>query len=88
MAERGQLIRVRERAVQELGRLLGSPAERVTGLHRSEAGWTANVEVLELHRVPETSDVLADYEVDLTREGEILGYRRTRRYLRSEAEGS
>jgi hypothetical protein len=84
MNDQSQLGRIGERAAHQLAGLLGAPPERVTSLHKSEHGWSANIEVLETHRVPETTDVLADYEVDLTTQGEIVGYRRARRYLRCE----
>lgn len=80
------LRQVGARAVEELAHLLGATAERVTELRKSDQGYSATIEVVEFQRVPETTDVLADYQVDLTPEGEVLGYRRTRRYLRVEAE--
>lgn len=81
------LREVERRALFELARLIGAPAERVIELHKSDQGWAAMIEVLEMSRVPETSDILADYEVELTARGSVLGFRRTRRYLRAEVEG-
>ena len=40
------------------------------------------MELLELSRVPETDDVLGSYEVEFDENGELLGYRRLRRYAR------
>jgi hypothetical protein len=40
------------------------------------------VEVLETRRIPDTADVLAEYEIDADEHGRLLGYRRTRRYAR------
>ena len=88
MTEPRQLREIGERAAQELAHLLHAPAERVTGLRRVEHGWSAVIEVLEMSRVPETADIMADYEVDLTAKGTVVGFRRTRRYLRSDVEGS
>jgi hypothetical protein len=62
--------------------LTGKPAESVTGLERADDGWTVEVEVLELERIPSTTDVLATYQVSLDDDGELLGCRRVRRYLR------
>ena len=45
-------------------------------------GWRVAVEVLELERIPSTTDVMATYEVRLDDEGELQGYRRVHRYLR------
>ena len=74
------------KALEQLSELVGAPVERLTGLHRSDDGWSATVEVLELSRVPQTSDVLASYEVELGTDGVLKGFRRSRRYHRSEVE--
>jgi hypothetical protein len=62
--------------------LTGKMPESVTGLERTDEGWQVDVEVLELERIPSTTDVLATYRVDLGDDGEVAGYRRVRRYLR------
>ena len=69
-------------ALRELSELTGKDAEGVTGLERTDEGWTVNVEVVELRRVPETTDVLALYEVTTDSHGDMKGYRRLRRYVR------
>ena len=61
---------------------MGKTAEGISGLQRSDDGWTVQVEVLELSRVPNTTDVLASYEVEVDGDGELIGYRRVRRYVR------
>jgi Gas vesicle synthesis protein GvpO len=45
-------------------------------------GWVIEVEVVEARRIPSTSDILALYEVLLDADGELLSYRRIRRYPR------
>jgi hypothetical protein len=62
--------------------LTGKVPESVTALERSDDGWRVAVEVLELERIPNTTDVMATYEVRLDDEGELRGYRRVHRYLR------
>ncbi|MGH8938672.1 MAG: gas vesicle protein [Actinomycetes bacterium] len=69
-------------AVQQLVELTGRTPEGVTGLERTEDGWTVSVDVLDLHRVPETTDVLACYEVEVDEQGDLTGYRRVHRYVR------
>jgi hypothetical protein len=75
-----------QRALDELEALVGCPAEGVTAIRRDGEGWVAMVDVLELERVPETTDVLASYEVTFDDAGQVVGYRRTRRFLRSQVE--
>ena len=72
-------------AARQLVELTGKEPEGVTGLERTDDGWTVQVELLELRRIPATTDVLASYEVDVDSDGELQGYKRLRRYTRGEA---
>lgn len=74
--------RVAGAAVEQLAQLAGKEVEGVTGVERGDHGWTVQVEVLELRRVPSTTDVLAVYEVTLDEDGDLEGYRRLDRYVR------
>jgi hypothetical protein len=80
------LAQLGQRALDELEALVGCPAEGVTAIRRVDEGWMAMVDVLELERVPETTDVLASYEVTFDSDGQVVGYRRTGRFLRSQVE--
>jgi Gas vesicle synthesis protein GvpO len=76
--------RLARRACESVRETTGSKAENVTALERSDDGtWKITVEVLELSRTPETDDVIGSYETELDEEGELLGYRRLRRYPRN-----
>ena len=55
-------------------------AETVSSFEQTEDGWSLEVEVLELARVPDTMSLMASYQVDLDPEGQLTGYRRVRRY--------
>ena len=80
-------VKIAARAREELSEMTGLEAEGVTSLVQDEDGlWWVTVEVLELSRVPETDDMLGSYEVELDEKGEILSYRRVRRYARSQAD--
>jgi hypothetical protein len=73
-------------AVEQVGALTGREVEGVLGLRRDDDGWVVTVELVELRRVPDSTDVLASYEVQLDGQGELQEYRRTRRYYRSQVE--
>ncbi|QKW09987.1 gas vesicle protein [Streptomyces sp. NA04227] len=75
-----------ERACQSLGELLAHPAEGVSAICRAEEGWRVSVDVLEVPRIPDTTSLLATYEVDIDGAGELLQYRRVRRYRRGSAD--
>jgi hypothetical protein len=74
--------RVAAGAARQLIELTGREVEGVTGLDRTDDGWTVQVEVVEVRRIPDTTDVLALYDVEVDRDGELVGYRRVRRYTR------
>ena len=73
---------VASEAARQLLQLTGKAAEGITGLERADHGWTVQVEVVEVRRIPDTTDVLALYEVTTDEQGELEGYRRLRRYVR------
>jgi len=72
-------------AVRQLQELIGRPVEAVTGMEKNGSEWRVTVEVVELERIPNTTDVLGKYEVTLDKDGEVTGAQRTRRYHRAEA---
>ncbi|MEX0171144.1 gas vesicle protein [Streptomyces sp. LMG1-1-1.1] len=69
-------------AVEQLSTLLGRVPDSVSSLRPSEDGWEAQVEVVELERIPDTTSILASYKVTMDEEGELISYERTRRYSR------
>ena len=80
-------VQLARRAMRSLAELVGCPAEGINGMRRKDDGWVVDVEVVEVERVPETTDVLATYEVEIDKDGEIVQFRRVRRYLRTQTEG-
>jgi hypothetical protein len=76
-------IRAARRAARHVLALTGREPENVVSVERDEDGWQVGVEVLELHRVPETTDILAVYEVTLDGRGELVRCQRGPRYHRS-----
>ncbi|RYP83636.1 gas vesicle protein [Nocardioides guangzhouensis] len=67
---------------RQLLELTGKDVEGVTALERTDDGWKVQVEVLELSRIPATTDVLALYELEVDEQGSLDAYRRLRRYVR------
>jgi len=73
-----------EYAKAHLRDLTGSDAESVSSLSRRRDGCRVTLEIVELERIPRTTDILASYVVDLDDEGELQGYARVHRYFRNE----
>jgi hypothetical protein len=79
-----ELGRAAMTTVQEL---TGYEAEAVTGLEWDGELWQVTVDVLELSRIPNTTDVIGQYVVRLDESGTLRGYHRERRFNRAQAEG-
>jgi hypothetical protein len=75
------------RAVHRVHELTGLEPEGVTSLEPTDHGWRIGVEVAELERIPDTTDVLAIYQVELDERGRTVSYRRARRYYRGRPDG-
>jgi Gas vesicle synthesis protein GvpO len=78
------LVQLAERTRRELVQITGLQPEGVTSLEPRDDGiWKVTIELLEFSRIPNTDDVLGTYEASVDATGELLGYRRVRRYARS-----
>ncbi|GGK21840.1 hypothetical protein GCM10011583_62340 [Streptomyces camponoticapitis] len=73
-------------AAEELEGLIGHRPEGVSAVRRTDDGWRAVVDVLEVPRIPDTTSLLAAYEVLLDQDGALVEYRRLRRYRRGSAD--
>ncbi|WP_042387441.1 gas vesicle protein [Streptacidiphilus melanogenes] len=73
-------------AAEQLAELLGRTPDSVSALKPTDEGWQADVEVVELERIPDTTSVMASYRVTLDEEGELLAYQRIRRYTRGQVD--
>lgn len=78
--------RVADRAREFLQELSGADVESVSGLDRTPSGWAVTVEAVEVRRIPESTDVLATYEVELDEDGDLVRYERLRRYARAQSD--
>jgi Gas vesicle synthesis protein GvpO len=73
-------------AAENVLQLTGRCPENVVSVVRDDDGWQVGVEVLELHRIPETTDIMAVYEVALDTNGDLLRCERGHRYHRGQIE--
>jgi hypothetical protein len=76
-----------EAALATVEELTGHEPEAVTGLEWDGDFWQVTVDVLELARVPNTTDVLASYAVQLDEGGTLRGYKRLSRFQRGQLMG-
>jgi Gas vesicle synthesis protein GvpO/SAP domain len=78
------LTKVASAAAQALAELTGRTVDAVSGVRKTDDGYQVTIEVLELSRVPSTTDVLATYEVGVAPDGSVVDYSRAHRYYRNQ----
>jgi Gas vesicle synthesis protein GvpO len=76
-----------EAAITTVKELTGYQPEAVTALEWDGEFWDVTVDVLELARIPNSTDVLACYVVQLDDKGTLRGMKRRNRYVRGQANG-
>jgi hypothetical protein len=72
------------RAADEVAALTHRNPESVISIESADGRWRVGVEVVETHRIPDSADILAVYEVELLPNGTLHSYRRVRRYARGQ----
>lgn len=71
-------------AVEHVASLTSKEVLGVVSVEASDDGWLVGVEVLEAQHVPSSSDLLAIYQAEIDTEGDLMSYRRLRRYKRNQ----
>ena len=74
------------RAMEQLEELTGEEAVSVSALGKTDDGWRLRVEIVEVEKVPPTTNVMGSYEVELDEDGELIGYELVRRYHRGQVD--
>ena len=77
-------VEVAQRAKEQLSQLTGLRSDTVSSLRKEADGWHVTVELIEMRRIPDSTDVLGSYSVLLDDEGSLVSYQRTRRYHRGQ----
>lgn len=72
-------------AAEHIADITGAEPGVSTSVLPTDDGWIIEMEVVEDRRIPSSADMLALYEVELDEDGELLGYRRTQRYMRGQS---
>ena len=85
-ASSSRVAQIVDRAREHVEALLGRPPESVSGLERLDGTWYVTLEIVELRRIPDSTDVLSSYEVVLDDDGNFIRLERRRRYSRAQVE--
>jgi hypothetical protein len=78
-------VQIARSAAEQLAEIAGAEADSISGLERTEDGWLVQVEVVEVQRIPDSTSVLASYQVVVDDSGELQSYHRAHRYYRNQA---
>ncbi len=76
------MTEVAERAKRQLAQVTGFKPVAAVGSYRDAKGWHVSVDMLEMVRLPDSTDLLGTYEVDLDDEGNIVRFEKRRAHLR------
>jgi hypothetical protein len=79
-------LEILDAAKDQLTVLTGRVPDSVSGLRRSDNGWRMKIDMVELERIPPSTSVMATYEVELDRDGNVVGYEQERRFVRGQAD--
>jgi len=74
------------RAREHAADLLGVQPESISSFEQRDGSFAVSVEVVEVRRVPDSTDVLASYELTLDEDGDLVGFERRRRYRRAQVD--
>jgi Gas vesicle synthesis protein GvpO len=75
-------------ALRQIAELTDKQPESVTDVERTGDGWRIGVEIVEDRRIPSSTDVLATYQATIDANGDLMSYRRVRRYSRGRGDSS
>ncbi|MFE9252747.1 gas vesicle protein [Streptomyces sp. NPDC007088] len=84
--ERVSIATAMRSAAAQLTELLQREAVSVSSVKATDEGWMADVEVVEIEKIPDTMSVMATYHVSLDGQGQLIGYERVRRYARGQVD--
>ena len=73
-----------ERAKQQLAQVTGFKPVAAVGAYKDEEGWHVSVDLLEMTRIPESTDLLGTYVITLDDEGNMVKFEKKGARLRGE----
>ncbi len=74
-----------EQAKHMVEALTGLTTDTVSSLTHEGDAWHVDLELVEMRRIPDSTDMLATYEMAIGDDGRLIRYQRSRRYLRGQA---
>ncbi len=80
-----QMVNLAERAKEQLAGVTGFKPVAAVGGFKDDEGWRIVVDMLEMARLPESTDIIGTYVVSLDQEGNMVKFEKKRARLRGES---
>jgi len=80
-----QMMSLAERAKEQLAEVTGFNPVAAVGGFKDDEGWHLSVDMLEMARLPESTDIIGTYVVILDPEGNMIKFEKKRARLRGES---
>ena len=80
-----QMMNLAERAKEQLAEVTGFSSVAAVGGFKDEEGWHISVDMLEMARLPESTDIIGTYVVLLDQEGNMVKFDKKQSRLRGES---
>ena len=77
-------LQIAQQVKEQLAELTHIKPDTISAISKDDKGWHIVVEMIEMKRIPEATDMLASYETLSDEEGNLINFHRTRRYLREQ----
>ena len=79
-----EMMSLAERVKEQLAEVTGFSSVAVVGASKDEEGWHFSVDMVEMTRIPNSTDVIGTYLVSLDQEGKLVKFEKKRSRLRGE----
>ena len=78
------IVDITEQAKEQLAQITGFKPVAVVAVFKDDTGWHVTVDMLEMTRIPESSDLLGIYETTLDAEGNVVSFERKMTHNRAD----
>ena len=79
-----KMVELAEQAKEQLAQVTGFKSVAIVGSYKDEEGWHITVDMLEMARIPESTDVIGTYVAVLDENGDLVKFDKKRARLRGE----
>jgi hypothetical protein len=80
-----KMVELAEQAKEQLAQMTGFKPFAIVGSYKDEEGWHITVDVVELTRIPEATDVIGTYVALLDENGDMMKFEKKRSRLRGDS---